>query len=370
MIRCSLVLILTALIFARVIAAAEPENPLEGTSFTVSATGVLITRFVPDSQGEKLGLRLGDIITTYANKPITNQDELIAAVSAAATTATTDIPVVVKRGDQVVTITAKPGKLGAYISGVEAGKHWELPPATAVTFASERLQKAPIDTWYSFFIDGKKVGAEHAQLKRVGDLLTVTVEVLFDGGKQWGLNHMIETGVLDVSGPVPRVVTQVHEGPLWSHVSSGKWKNPETWEVTIDGKNEDGSPLHEVESCPVSGPLINEYSFGYLTDLLQPTTPGTCFHSRTALVNQAKPNAWSAWLVIGPEVIDIGDQKVNAVRMERRMLMSNASVAWVADGDVVKHDYSGGKGTTISYKTTKEKALEGLDPKLVPRTGK
>lgn len=363
----SLLTILSTLVFAIGIDAAEPENPLEGVAFTASATGVLITRLVPGSQGEQLGLRLGDIITTYASKPITTPDDLIAAVSA---NTTSEVPVVAKRGEQTVTITAKPGKLGANISAVEAGKHWELPPATDVSFASERLLKAPIDAWYAFVIDGKKVGAEHARLERVGDRLTVTVEVLFDGGEKWGLNHMIETGVLDVSGPIPRVLTQHHEGPLWGNVSSGKWKDAETWELTLSGKNEDGSPFHEVESSPAHGPLINDYSFANLTALMTPSTPGTCFHSRTFISNRAKPNAWSAWLVIGPETIEVGNRKVDAVRMERRMLMSNAGIAWVANGEVVKHDYSGGQGTTIAYKTTKEKALEGLDPKLVPRTAK
>lgn len=354
------------LVLAVGIAAEEPVNPLEGTSFTAPATGVMITGFAPDSQSEKLGLRPGDIITTYADKPVTSQDELIAAVSAN----TNDVPLVAKRGEQVVTITAKPGRLGVFLVGVEAGKNWALPPATAVTFSTDRLQQSPIDAWYAFVIDGKKAGAEHAHLERVGDRLTVTVEVLFDGGEQWGLNHMIETGVLDVSGPIPRVLTQHHEGPLWSSVSSGKWKDARTWELTLIGKNEDGSPFHDVETSSAHGPLINDYSFANLTALMTPSAPGTCFHARTFISNQAKPTAWSAWLVIGPETIEVGDRKIDAVRMERRMLMQTASIAWVADGEVVKHDYSGGKGTTIAYKTTKEQALEGLDPKLVPRTAK
>lgn len=361
----SLLVILT-MVVATGIGAVESTNLLEETSFTASATGVLITRFAPDAQAEKLGLQIGDIITTYADKPVRSQDELTQTIA----TTTSDAVVVAKRGDRTITVTAKPGKLGVYLSAIEAGKHWELPPATAVSFASERLVKSPIDAWYAFLIDGKKVGAEHARLERVGDRLTVTVEVMFDGGEQWGLNHMIETGVLDVSGPIPRVVTQRHEGPLWGNVSSGRWKDAQTWELTLDGKNEDGSPFHEVESSPATGPLINEYSFANLTALMMPSTPGTCFHSRTFISHRAKPNAWSAWLVVGPETIEVGDRKVEAVRVERRMLMSNAGVAWIADGEVVKHDYSAGKGTTIAYQTTKEKALAGLDPKLVPRTAK
>jgi len=345
--------------------AAEPENPLDGRSFTAHASGVLVTRFGPDAAGQLAGLRLGDIITSYAGKPIATQEELIAAVTAN----TADVQVVVQRGDAVVTITAKPGKLGAHVSTIAAGTHWELPPATPVTFASERLVKSPIDTWYTFEIDGKKVGAEHARVERVGDRLTVIVEVMFDGGEKWGLNHMIETGVLDVSGAAPRVVTQIHEGPLWDLTSSGKWKDAETWEVTVDGKGDDGKPFREVETSPAPGPLINDYSFASMAALM-PMVPGTCHHSRTVVANQAKPNAWSALVVIGPEDLEIAGKTLKATRIERRMLMNKASIHWVVDGEVVKHDYSGSTGSTIAYKTTKEQALAGLDPKLVPRTAK
>ena len=201
--------------------SADSADPFDDKTFTPSVTGLVITQFVPESQAEKLGLRIGDIITSYAGKPLAGPTDLLNAVQAN----TADALIVAQRGQEAVTITAKPGKLGVYSTFVEGGKVLSLPPDTAVMFSLERLKKSPLDTWYHFIIDGKKVGAEHARLELVGNHLTITIEVLFDGGERWGLNHMIETGVLDVSGSAPRVVTQVHEGPLTGFRSTGRWKD-------------------------------------------------------------------------------------------------------------------------------------------------
>jgi hypothetical protein len=103
-----------------------------------------------------------------------------------------------------------------------------------------------------------------------------------------------------------------------------------------------------------------------------PATAGACFHTRTVMLSSAQPTAWSALLVIGEEDTVVGDQTVHALRIEQHSLRARGWVAWVKDGEVVKHDYSGSgkEGSTVALRTTKEKALEGLDPKLVPRTAK
>jgi hypothetical protein len=340
-------------------------DPFAGRSYTPSATGLVITQFAPDAQAERLGLQVGDIIIRYAGKPMRAQADLLNAVKEN----TADAVIEVRRGEQAITATAKPGRLGVYMTPVEGGKVLALPPDTSVAFSTTRLQNGPIDTWYDFIIDGKKAGAEHARLELAGGRLTITVEVMFDGGERWGLNHMIEIGVLDVSGTVPRVVTQAHESPLSGFRSSGRWKDVTTWELTVDAKNEDGTPLHEVATSTPDGPLINDYSFSFLPALM-PTAHGACHHTRTVPMNDAEPTGWSALLVIGPETTQVGSERLDLVRMEQRSLRGTGWVAWVRDGEVLKHDYSGGQGTTIAIKTTKEKALAGLNEKLVPRTAR
>ncbi|HEX3133190.1 MAG TPA: PDZ domain-containing protein, partial [Planctomycetota bacterium] len=160
-------IVLLSLAFIAVLVAAEEPSPFDGESFTPSVSGVMITKIAPDAPAKKLGLQIGDIITSYAGKPVLTPADLIAIITAN----TTDAPVVVQRGDQFMTVTAKPGKLGIYLEAVEDGKTQALPPATPVTFATERLEKTPVDTWYSFIIDGKKVGAEHTHLQRAGNQL-------------------------------------------------------------------------------------------------------------------------------------------------------------------------------------------------------
>ena len=357
-------ILLTSLAMCAVLCAAESADPFDSRSYTPGATGLVITRFTPEAQAAQLGLQVGDIIVSYAGKPMRTQAELLATVK----DGTADAAVEVRRDGKPIIVTAKPGKLGVYMTQVEAGKTLALPPDTAVVFSTVRLRTGPIDTWYDFIIDGKKAGAEHARIELTGDRVTIAVEVMFDGGEKWGLNHMIETGVLDVSGPVPRVVTQNHEA-LGDFRSSGRWKDATTWELTLDAKDEAGTPIHEVTTSTPTGPLINDYSFSYLPAMM-PVTEGACHHTRTVPATEAQPTGWSALLVLAPEEIRIGADAVRLVRIEQRSLRSTGWVAWVKDGEVVKHDYSGGQGTTISVKTSKEQALAGLNPKLVPRTGK
>lgn len=348
-----------------VLCAAEPADPFDSRSYTPEATGLVITSFTTEAQAAQLGLQVGDIIVSYAGKPMRTPADLLAAVK----DGIADAAVEVSRVGKPITVIAKPGKLGVYMTSVEAGTTLALPPDTAVVFSTVKLRTGPIDTWYDFIIDGKKAGAEHAHIDLAADRVTIVVEVMFDGGKKWGLNHMIETGVLDVSGSAPRVVTQIHEAPLGGFRSSGRWKDVATWELTVDAKDEAGAPVHEVTTSTPIGPLINDYSFSYLAALM-PVTEGACHHTRTVPATEAQPTGWSALLVLAPEEVRIGPDATRLVRMEQRSLRGTSWVAWVKDGEVVKHDYSGGKGTTISVKTSKEQALTGLDPTLVPTTGK
>ena len=358
-------ILLTSLAMCAVLCAAESADPFDSRSYTPGASGLVITRFTPGAQAAQLGLQIGDIIVSYAGRPMRTQAELLAAVK----DGTADAAVEVQRDGKPITVTAKPGKLGIYMTPVEAGKTLALPLDTGVVFSTARLRTAPIDTWYDFIIDGKKAGAEHARIELVGDRVTIAVEVMFDGGEKWGLNHMIETGVLDVSGSAPRVVTQIHEAPLGGFRSSGRWKDAATWELTVDSRDEAGALVHEVSTSTPTGPLINDYSFSYLPALM-PATEGACHHTRTVPATEAQPTGWSALMELAPEEIRIGADAVRLVRMEQRSLRGTGWVAWVKDGEVMKHDYSGGQGTTISVKTSKEQALTGLNPKLVPRTGK
>ena len=108
-------ILLANLVLCAVLCAAESADPFDSRSYTQGASGLVITRFTPEAQAAQLGLQVGDIIVSYAGKPMQTQAELLAAVKAG----TADAAVEVRRDGKPITVTAKPGKLGVYMTQVE-----------------------------------------------------------------------------------------------------------------------------------------------------------------------------------------------------------------------------------------------------------
>lgn len=81
---------------------------------------LVIMRLGPKGQAKALGAQVGDVLVSYAGKPIKTRAELQQAKQAAAKDA--DVPVVLRRGEETITLTFKAGPLG-----INAGVRYEDP---------------------------------------------------------------------------------------------------------------------------------------------------------------------------------------------------------------------------------------------------
>ena len=328
------------------------------------ATGALIQRVVDGSTAEKAGLRRGDVIVRYGEQAIATHAELVAAIAAQPPG---EVTLVVARDGSVATITASAGKLGVHLRTVVAGeKLIDLPPATVKQLDPARL-KAPFSGWFDFIIDGRKVGAEFVRVSLADGRLTVHNEVLFDGGEQWGLNHMIETDELALDR-LPHALSLRHEGPLWGFLATGS-ADParERWTLVQESRDEQGQPVREEHSAPLPASAVPDYALGSLA-LLLPREVGACLHARTMTSAAAEPEPRCALVCVGEEEIDVAGERVRAWRYDRRRSPTRISaVTWIAGDAVVKSDFTGGSGGTIAVRSTRERATAGLHPQLVPR---
>ena len=77
---------------------------------------VEITEVLPDSQAQRVGLRVGDQLVSYAGEPINNPEDLVRLTKLK--TSDRGIPLVVRRGDQELSLNVDGGELGVRPTGL------------------------------------------------------------------------------------------------------------------------------------------------------------------------------------------------------------------------------------------------------------
>ena len=156
------------------------------------ATGVIVTWVAPKSAASAAGLRVADIIVSYAGKPTPSLRHLVAAKEGAAGGA--KVRVHVARGAEQLDLEIAAGQIGVAGFAVQKGVAVpERPPAPDIALDLSGLRAKPIETWCVFSLDGGKSqsGFEHHILRVQGERLVLDSEVAFDGGERWGRNHFL-----------------------------------------------------------------------------------------------------------------------------------------------------------------------------------
>jgi S1-C subfamily serine protease len=77
---------------------------------------VEVTDVVADSQAAEIGLKPGDVLTSYDGKPITKLDDLQAAIAAAEAAGKESVELIWKRGEEEMKAAVKPGRLGVHLA--------------------------------------------------------------------------------------------------------------------------------------------------------------------------------------------------------------------------------------------------------------
>ena len=88
----------------------EKKKFLEG----IGKSEVVIQSLIEGAQGERIGLKAGDVVLTYDGKPIVTSMDLIRATAEAEGKG--GVTVIVRRNGEEQSLEAKGGRLGAYLS--------------------------------------------------------------------------------------------------------------------------------------------------------------------------------------------------------------------------------------------------------------
>jgi regulator of sigma E protease len=135
---------------------------------------------VAGSAAEKAGIKPGDLIVSVAGKPIENWDRLELAVMPRAGQ---ELPVVVRRGDQDITIQVTPDTRTKYHMG-DLGVAPELHPQIIAVYSGEPAEKAGLKAGdLVFAINGEPVDVTAVQKKISGSPnQPLTFTISRDGG--------------------------------------------------------------------------------------------------------------------------------------------------------------------------------------------
>ncbi|MDJ0522825.1 MAG: PDZ domain-containing protein [Planctomycetota bacterium] len=362
-------LLALALVFALLTPATADDQParnlVERALRKPPATGLLVTFAFDGGQAWGLGVRPGDVITSYAGKPVATLEQLAAAKKALKPD-TTAVPCVLQRGAKQLTIEMKPGPLGVSLTPVTKDKPAPpLPKATLKTLDYARLGATRREVWYRFTLDGKtQVGFEHGVLTRKNGMVTLRHEVGFDGGQRWGKNHQA-VDVLARGGSGFVAETTRYENLLNGWVGEGARLEQEDaaphWKVIWPPA--DGKPVTRRIALPADLPIFPTYLVSAIIELL-PRQKGACIHYRPLNEGMGTVGLASALHVVGEETIEHDGKKVETWRVELRELGGALKTTWWlgASGRPLKIDYGGAQ----TFLSTKEKVLAGLPEGLRP----
>jgi hypothetical protein len=351
--------------------AGEPpeQNLVEQALRSPPATGLLVKFVFDGSQSQAQGIEPGDVLVSYAGKPVASL-EALTKLKEANKDSKAPLPCMLQRGKEEVAVELKPGPLGLSLAPVEKGKPAKpLPKATLKTLDLSKLATRPREVWYRFTLDGKtQVGFEHGVLRRSPDkppLLILRHEVGFDGGKRWGQNHQ----AVDVQvrrgehGLVPWLTR--YENLLNGWVGEGarfeaKGEAP-SWAVVWPHVG--GKPQTRKVALPQDLPIYPTYLVAALVEQL-PRKVGTCIHYRPLNEGMGTVGLASALFIAGEEQIQHDGKQVATWRVELRELGGTTNSTWWVDGAgrALRIDYGGAR----AFLSTREAALAGLPEGIRP----
>ncbi|MBE7464781.1 MAG: PDZ domain-containing protein [Planctomycetes bacterium] len=321
------------------------------------ATGLMVLFVEPGSQAEEVGIRRGDILLEYAGAPVASLDDLRRQAGGLAEASTAKI---ISKG-QERSVEVRPGKLGLNVIPIKKGQPTALrPPATDVKFDFSALEKAPLDLWYNFYIDGRKCGVERHRLSvKDGELLLYS-RVAFDGGPQWGVNDF-KVEVAATAEPRPRLKRTRFEFVPAAAVTEGRrGEAKETpglpWQLRKTGG---GKPDRESETL-----LPDDAMADYLLAQLAPFMPiekGACWHASAVIEASGEVIGPAGLLCAGTDTLEVDGEASACARFETHAMGRITRACWVdAKSRLVRSDYNG----AVSMLTTRERALATLPESL------
>ncbi len=360
------------------LSGAEPDpDALDALFVHPAADGLIVREVVPGGQGESLGLRPGDIITSYASHPLPSV-AILQGLIAQSLPAPLTIEVV--RGEKKMNVNVGAGKLGCYLAVAKAGvdttlrakRIVPLPPETPFAMDLSGLGTHPRETWQAFhFGDGDPhVGYEHYRLAIEKDHLVATYDYAFDS-HQFPIiadyeqsTFLLPPGTSILHGlPAIQQATfdgdDVHDhGMGFSGVdASGNptWSSDEA--LFKDGAWSSVHKTHPRPPVPQAGALQMHLG-SFLAH-----TPGACVHFSSWQKDQSVVLALK---VEREENLDLPDKSHHHAWVVRLYTTDGPDmISWFGDdGTPLKTDFGKNYGGAYSILTTRDQALADITPSI------
>ncbi len=321
------------------------------------ATGLAVLFVEPGSQAEEVGIQRGDILLEYAGAPVASLDDLRRQAGGLAAASTAKI---VSKG-QERSVEVRPGKLGLNVIAVKKGQPTELrPPATNVKFDFAALEKAPLDLWYNFYIDGRKCGVERHRLSvKDGELLLYS-RVAFDGGPLWGVNDFkVEVVASAESRPLlKRTRFEFVPAGAVTEGRRGETKDAQglPWQIRKTG----GGKPDRVSETVLPVDAMADYLLAQLAAFM-PIEKGACWHASATIEASGEVIGPAGLLCAGTDTLEVDGEASACARFEMHAMGRITRASWVdAKSRLVRSDYNG----AVSMLTTRERALAALPESL------
>lgn len=336
----------------------DEVSALEKALSDPPATGLLVTRVLPDSQAERHGILPGDIMVSYAGVPLPDVEAMGIARVAGEGKDTIEVRFI--RDGWGKTFTLDFGQIGINLMPVVKGEGRQtLPSATVDSFDYSAFVEQGADDWYYFLREGARAGVGRIQVRRVGDSLFVHSEEALDLGTELN-DHEVLSATSTSLKPIMTVfrdrmddwvryglpMSSSHGCALWNSTTTGPGAEESTSVRKYHGR---AVPVYMVETLVA----------------LMPREEGACFRFLPLHEGSGELELESALVGIGEETVDVAGTEVEGFKFEWRRLDAQViSVFWVDEnGKLFLADYGGIK----AVHATRAEAMKGQPEGVLKR---
>ncbi len=320
------------------IAEDHGVSSLEKALANPTATGLLVTRILPGTQAERMGIEPGDILVTYAGLPVPNIEAMNLAKVGAEAKEKLEIRFI--RDGWGKTLSFETGQIGVHLMPVVEGEGRQVfPPETVTAFDFSGFTEKGHDAWYYFLRENARTGVGRIQVRRVGDSLFVLSEEVLDLGTELGDHEVLSA--TDCSSRLSPVMTVFRDRmndwvryglpmrgaggcAIWNSTTTGPGSEESTAVRRYHGR---AIPVYMVETFVA----------------LMPREKDSCFRFLPLYEGSGEVAMESALVGVGEEKVDVAGTERTGFKFEWRRLDGQVvSTFWVdGTGRLFLADYGG-----------------------------
>lgn len=318
------------------------------------ATGLLIHEVAADSQAEKAGLRVGDVLTHYDGQSVETLGDLITLGRSAASIRKNQILAIARRGEEEIVAQFEPAPLGLRLTPIREGKPralWRTPTAYKPNLDALARQVREGHRWERLTQDGQSIGWAHHYLTREEKTHVLRTQSKIEAN-----------GLLEKRDTTVRFLADAYLTPVWIRVASN---DRLLLEITRIGDVFRGERVGIQVENPAMKDAVSSHLSG-LVAVMMPARNNEClrcsFMDSTSLTAAPFADLFCA----GEETVNVAGQATRAFRYEQAVFGIPVVHFWISqDREILLARYVGeGNVGGIDAVVTREQELRADFPDL------